>query len=371
MAGCFNPDDILPVHGTLTSPDPVTGQIVRLLRDPAPLRSSDCSGAKPFKEVAVDVSGAFSFDVFRAQATKLSNLGQFCFRVETTFPSGTSVFSDILGLAGEVSLPPFPDWRAQPARVDGVLRFEPASPLPMEESFEGDQLVHRAEWFTEDGGLAWVADDRVLAFDPATMGVVPTRQAMPFDDFALEDFSGTVTLRARMTTIEEVLGPFGEGATTIEVRSGQKLQLTGTRTPFSRGLECLGLGTACPLTDGDLTPQDAGSGPGASFTFPAPRSFSTVVVRGVETEAVLMGMQLLDADGGTARLVQQVLPTSMWNSGVPNFVLKPLPDGGVEFSPKSDPRFFTFSFDAGVAVREVRMGFAATVERISEVSLFE
>ena len=84
-----------------------------------------------------------------------------------------------------------------------------------------------------------------------------------------------------------------------------------------------------------------------------------------------MGMQLLDADGGTARLVQQVLPTSMWNSGVPNFVLKPLPDGGVEFSPKSDPRFFTFSFDAGVPVREVRMGFAATVERISEVSLFE
>ena len=186
LSACFNPDDILPVHGSLTSPDPVAGQVVRLLRDPAGARESNCTEAKPFKETTTDEAGKFSFDVFRAQATRLSGMGTFCFRVETTFPSGAYAFSEILGLFGEETLPPFPDWRAQPTRADGALRFEPMAPLPETgETFEGDQLVHRSEWLTEDGGLAWAADDRVLAVDPDAP-LRPTRQSMLMDELALE-----------------------------------------------------------------------------------------------------------------------------------------------------------------------------------------
>lgn len=371
FAACFNPDDILPVHGSLTSADPVAGQVVRLLRDPAGAREVSCTEAKPFKETTADEAGNFSFDVFRAQAVKLTAQGVFCFRVETTFASGSTVFSDLVGLSGEVTLPPFPDWRAAPSRFDGVLRFEPFAPLPVVERFEGDQLVHRAQWVTADGGLAWVVDDRVMALNPVTNEVAPTRVPMAFDDFALEDFSGTVSLNARLTITEESEGPFGSNSTTLEARSGQTLQLVGNRTPLSRGLECPPFGTPCFLTDGDLSPVDAGGAPGVSFSFAAPTSVSAVVVRGVETEALLMGLQLTDADGGTLPLVQQFLPTSLWNAGVPNFTLRPLPDGGLEFGPKADARFVTITFDAGVPVRQVRVGFANSMLRSGEISLFE
>ncbi len=371
LPACFNPDDILPVHGSVVSPDSVEGQAVRLLRDPMALEAASCEGAKPFKQTTTDETGNFSFDVFRAQATKLSGDGTFCFRVETSFPSGGSAFSDILALFGEEKLPPFPDWRAQPRRVDGALHFEPLAPLAEPETaFEGDQLVHRSEWLTEDGGLAWAADDRVLGFDEVSGGVTPTRQAMGLDDYALEDFSGVVTMNARLTRPGEERGAFGTTPQTIEVRSGEKLALTGTRRPISRGLSCPAVGTPCPLTDGDLTPVDAGS-QFFTLSLASPSSVSAVVVRGVETESLLMGVLLFDADGGSLPIVQHVLPTSLWNAGVPTFVLKPQPDGGVEFSPKSDPRFFTVTFDAGVPVSEVRVGFASAVDRISEISLFE
>ena len=369
LPACFNPDDILLVHGAVVSLDGVEGQAVRLLRDPMALKAAvACAGAKPFKENTTDEAGNFTFDVFRAQATKLSGVGAFCFRVETSFPSGTSAFSDLLGLFSEVTLPAFPDWRAQPTRSDGVLHFEPAAPLP-DEGFEGDQLAHRSEWITADGGVAWAADDRVLAFDPVTMGVSPARLPMAMDELALEDFAGSVRFNARLTRPGENTRPFGTSATTIEVRSGQTLPLAGTRMPLSRGMACAGLGNPCPLTDGDLTPIDAGMQL-FSFTFPTPTRVSAVVVRGVETESLLMAVLLAQPDGGPPRVVQYALPTSLWNAGVTSFVLKPQPDGGVEFSPKSDPRFFIVAFDAGEPVSAVTVGFAAGVDRISEISIF-
>ena len=373
FSACFNPDDILPVRGTLVSSSPVEGQVVRLLRDPQTAMSTDCSGAKPFKETTASADGTFSFDVFRAQAIKLSGFGTFCFRVETTFASGSTVFSDIVALGGEVTLPPFTDWRAQPTRVDGVLRFEPVAPLPEFESFEGDQLVHRAEWRTADGGLAWAADDRVMGFDLDGGNVLPERQPMPFDDEVLEDFSGVVTLFARLTVEGRDDGPFSTSPTTIELRSGDTLALSGSRPSLSRGLPCIELGAPCPLTDGSLGSIDGGAfSQPIIFELPAPTTFSTVVVRGVETQAQLMGMQLVTADGGTLPIVQKILPTSLWNAGVPGFVVRPLADGGLEFGPRSDPRFFTVKFDAGVPVREVRMGFAGdTVGQLNELSLFE
>jgi len=376
LAGCFNPDDIFPVHGTVTSADPVEGQVVRLLRDPSPAIGPTCSDAKPFKETQVDAEGKYSFDVFRAQAMKLTGGSPFCFRVETTFPSGSVVSTELLGLSGEESLPPFPDWRAQPSRVDGVLRFEPVTPLPAVESFEGDQVAHRAEWRTEDGGLAWAADDLVGGFDATSMALVPLRQPLGFGDAALEDFSGTVVMHARTTVVGTEEGPFGNrNVRTLELQSGDTLPLAGTRTPISRGLPCPEFGSPCPLTDGLLSSVDAGNTGGPTtvmiFTLPAPTVLSELVLRGVETDALLMGVQLLDADGGTLSLVQHELPSSLWNASVPSFVLRPSRDGGVEFAPRSDPRFVSVPLDAGVPVSALRIGFAGGVDSVSELSLFE
>jgi hypothetical protein len=374
LTGCFNPDDILPVHGTLTSVDPVAGQVVHLLRDPVAESGPTCSEAKPFKEIAADDSGNYSFDVFRAQATKLTGNGQFCFRVDTAFASGSTVFTDIMGLSGDRALPPFPDWRAQPQRTGGVLYFDPIAPLPADEMAAGDQLTHRAEWFTDDGGLAWVTDDRVGEVDLANMGaLVVKRVPMPFDDVTLEDFSGAVRLRAQVTIVEADIGPFGGGATTYEAASGQALPLSGSRVPLSRGLACPALGSPCPLTDGDLTPVDAGSDPffKVTLTLPAPATLSSIVIRGAETESTLLGVQLVGADGGVLALVQKVLPVTMWSSGVPKFSRRPRRDGGIVLEPQSEARFVTINVDAGVPISEVRIGFGGTVERISEVSLFE
>lgn len=376
LAGCFNPDDIFPVHGQVTSLDPVEGQVVRLLRDPAPAIGPSCTDARPFKETQVDAEGNFTFDVFRAQAMKLTGGAPFCFRVETTFASGSVVSTELLALSGEESLPPFPDWRAQPRRVDGVLLFEPVRPLPEVESFETDQLAHRAEWRTADGGLAWAADDLVTGFDADTMALVPLRRPLGFTDAALEDFSGTVVLHARTTIVAAEETAFGNrSAHTLELQSGQTLPLAGQRTPFSRGLSCPPQADPCPLTDGALTPVDAGNSLGTNtvltFTLPAPALLSELVLRGVETDALLMGVQLLDADGGTLWLVQHELPTSLWNAGLPSFVLRPSRDGGVEFSPRSAPHFISVPLDAGVPVSEVRVGFAGGVESLSELSLFE
>ena len=51
--GCTNPDDILPMHGTLESIDPVEGQVVRLLREVGGENASFgglCTVFEPYKE---------------------------------------------------------------------------------------------------------------------------------------------------------------------------------------------------------------------------------------------------------------------------------------------------------------------------------
>ena len=366
MSGCFNPDDIFPLHGSLTSPDPVVGEPVRLLRDALIDGRSRCDEATAFKEIAADEAGNFSFDVFRAQAQRLTGFGQFCFRAETSFPSQSSAFSD-LRLDAEITLLPFPDWRAQPHREDGVVRFEPMAPLPAEETLEGDQLVHRGEFVTDDGGTAWVMDDRFIS--PETGMLV--RLPMSLDDFALEDFSGAVHLEAQQSAVSADLGPFGGSASNLEARSGETLALVGNRVPVSRGLPCPGLGSPCPLTDGDLTSADPGIAQSLTLTLATPVPLSAVVVRGAETDALLVGVLLKDADGGALPLVQFVLPTSTWNGGTPAFMRRPRRDGGFDLQQQFTQRYFVINLDAGVPISSVTVGFPGGVSSIAELSLFE
>jgi hypothetical protein len=366
LSGCFNPDDIFPLHGSVTSLDPVQGQPVRLLRDAVIDGRSKCDDATAFKETTTDEAGNFSFDVFRAQAQKLTGFGQFCFRVETDFPSQSLAFAD-LRLDTETTLPTFPDWRAQPRLENGVVHFEPLTPLPAEETLEGDQLVHRAEWLTADGGVAWVMDDRFI--DPQTGMLV--RVPMPLDDAALEDFSGSVRMRAQLSKFEAALGPFGGSGSLIEARSGETLQLTGSRIPVSRGLACPALGTPCPLTDGRLDAADAGTSQSLTLTLSTPVPLSAVVVRGAETDALLVGVLLKDADGGALPLVQYLLPTSTWNGGAPSFMRRPRRDGGFDVLQQSSTRYFVVALDASVPISSVTVGFAGGVSSVAEISLFE
>jgi hypothetical protein len=131
-SGCFNPDDIFPLKGTVTSADPVEGQVIKLLRDSKQAGFGGCSGAlaTDFKQTTADANGNFSFEVFRAQTQSLTNFSPFCFRVSAQFPSGSRAWSDLSGIFDETHLSPLPDWQAAPQHEHDGLQFRPPSPRP-------------------------------------------------------------------------------------------------------------------------------------------------------------------------------------------------------------------------------------------------
>ncbi len=113
LAGCLNPDDIFPVHGTVDGP----GQRVTLLRGtPATVMNLDqamrCEGLRALKELSADETGAYTFDVFRAQAQNLTTFESFCFEVHALFDSGTLARASLPRLDEEQAVPHLADWRA-------------------------------------------------------------------------------------------------------------------------------------------------------------------------------------------------------------------------------------------------------------------
>ena len=353
-ASCFNPDDIFPLRGSLTSTDPIGSQAIRLLRESNGFRA--CGEYKPFKQTTADEHGDFSFEVFRAQAQKLTGEPElFCFRAETEFPSGSTAFVE-LGFVAETSLPPFPDWRAQPSLSGGVLRFEPLAP---------SGAAHRVEWTTADGGLAWAANDRssVLAGGMPDAAV----QDLVLDEAVLEDFSGTLVMSAQVTSPGERLGPLERGGVTIEAVSGETLSLTGARVPISRGLPCPELGSPCPLTDGELTPVSVGSQSELTLQLGRPVVVSAIVLRGLELEANVAGVTLVGVDGGA--FDAQLIPLSGWR-GL-RFVAAA--DGGAALSLHYEPQFAIVPLKAGPPLSAVTISFPFNggLSRISELSVFE
>ena len=354
FAGCFNPDDIFPLRGSLVSSDSIGPQPIRLLRESHGFRA--CGEYRPFKETTADEHGVFSFEVFRAQAQKLTGEPDlFCFRAETDFPSGSRAFVE-LGFVAETNLPPFPDWRAQPSIEGGVLRFEPIA---------ANGAAHRVEWSTADGGLAWAANDRssVLAGGEPDAAV----QAFKLDEAVLEDFSGTLVMSGQVTSPAERLGPLESGGVTIEAVSGQTLSLAGTRVSISRGLPCPPLGDPCPLTDGALTPISVGGLSELTLELGRPVIVSAIVLRGLELEVNLVGGTLIGVDGGA--IASQLVSLSGWR-GL-RFVAAT--DGGEELSIAYEPQFVVMSFDGGAPARSVTVSlpFNGGQSRIAELSVFE
>jgi hypothetical protein len=374
LAACFSPDDILIVDGTVASPEPA-GQRVRLLRGKPDERNLLCGGFAPFKEAVTDADGGYSFEVFRAQAQGLTEgVGDRCFRAEVEFASGARSSTTVQRLIGPVSLPPLLDWRPGLQLDAGLVTFAPVAPLTDGSSPEGDQVTHRLEARTADGGLAWRQDDRVLLVTGAE-APRPSRVPLTFDDAALvEDEALTLRLRARVVFVQsgEVLfgGALGFAAP-VEVEAAEAVLVAGRSAPPTRGLPCPGYGSPCALTDGALEPREpVGPSAALSLDFPTPLVPRWLVVRGLETESPLLGVQLTGVDGGAVLQSQYLAPESLWDPvDAPRDV--PLPDGGVLRWGEARLRFLAIPLDAGVPVAGVRVSEPVGLRRAAELSVLE
>ena len=361
LVGCTNPDEIIAVSGTVLSIDPVEGQSVRMLRsyqpNGAPWQTVD---GTLFKETQVDAGGKFGFEAFRIEAQSFGGFGDYAFRVETDFPSGSRAWSDF-GLGMETRLAPLRDWRASPRLEGDVLRFDPPFPWPEPPL---SWIDDRAQFTTTDGGVVWRAGDRPVSVP--YMYEFPHNEPIVMDALRMEDFSGVVNLEA---TTAEFGGTVYDvrlvSTSTVELRSGEVLALTGSRVPLSRGLPCAGFDSPCPLTDADLTMVDAGFREELTLELPSAAVLSAVVLRGAEVASFDFTLELGQPDGGVIS-TQQSFPRWANVDGYRPPLL--LADGG--YAPVSI-QYDVISLDAGVPVQRVTLRFPNGLLRIAEVSLFE
>lgn len=365
LAGCTNPDEIVPVRGDVTPP--VEGQVVRLLRRFQEFGTSQCRSEEGvlFKETQTDSAGNFGFDLFRIEAESFGGLGSYCFRVESDFASGAAASTDFSYPRIGVRLPPFHDWLASPRLENGVLRFEPPIPLPPDTPPAPGELIttleHTARLVTADGGTVWKASDRRLALD-----FTSTREPIVFDPVRLEDFSGTVILEAALSEPREVAYGFSSNGGPVRLRAAELLPLAGTRVPLSRGLPCAELGDPCPATDGELTSVDAGPIQDLSFELAAASPLSTVVLRGIVGPSRVIDLSLTQVDGGVVE-VHEALPRISFESA-PSLETVLLRDGGFRALQDS---YLVIPVDAGAPVRSVKLHFPDGLWRVQEISLFE
>ena len=360
LVGCTNPDEIIPVTGILVSVDPVEGLPVRMLRSyQANYQFGPIEGATLFKETQADAEGRFAFEAFRIEAQTFTSMGSYNFRFETTFPSGSVAWSQTsLGIEGRLS--PFRDWRPAPRIESGVLHFEPAIAGPVEPP---SSSYHRAQFTTSDGGVVWRAGDVRFA---AQFGAYENGPIV-MDALRLEDFTGELSLEA--TTLEFDGSGYGiriTGTGTVELRAGQRLALSGSRVPLSRGLPCTGFASPCPLTDGDLAMVDAGFREEVTLELPDAAMLSALVLRGAHVANRSFTLELGQTDGGVVLSTEERFdpPTDPFGS-IATVVLA---DGGYA---ATSTQYRVVEFDAGVPVQRVTLRFPNGLLRIAEVSLFE
>jgi hypothetical protein len=364
LAGCFNPDDIFPLTGRVESIDPVEGQVVRLQRQNAVGRC-DRTQASEFKQTTVD-GGFFGFEVFRAEAQRLTDQGGFCFWAETIFPSGSTAMSELDNISGVTGVGVLRDWRAHPRLDGGVLEFDP--PIPVQAFTDPDlptlaSLHQRATIRSADGGLIWLADD--LYYVDIDGGLGLDRRPMVIDDARIEDFTGVVTLTARVDEQGDPNSLFGSTGTSTLLQSAQTLAVQGAQVPLSRGLPCAIVATPCPLTDGDLTAvvlaQNVSE---VTFDLPRPAVLRAVVLRNVEVDMPSVVIDLIAEDGGSTRQIEALMPSeSQTRESLPRL----LDDGGVDFT--QGVAFFTvIALDAGVPTSSVRLTFGG-LTRAGEISI--
>ncbi len=375
-AGCTNPDDILAVHGSVASVDPVEGQVVRVLRYLYPLEyqfvPNACSLATPLKEVRADAEGNYSFELFRVETRNA-----ICFRVDAHFPSGSVAWSEFGSYAPETQLPVLLDWRAALGLDGGVLQFDPPVPWPDDlppvrigaVTHVGIQLAHQEQLLTIDGGVAWQAEDRFPLLDGGSeyLGYQLEREPLVLDAIRLEDFEGKLRLNAYLFDPDEETPLFSSGTFATRMTAGDQLALHGTLVPVSRGLACPEVATPCPLTDGELAEVDAGMINEVSFKLTTPEILSAVVLRDAWVADDVVHVVLTQSDGGLGGEFEATVrkpDPSAFPSGV-SYVR--ISDGGYA---AFRPNYMVIPLDAGTSTSRVTLQFPSGLARIKEVSLF-
>lgn len=366
-AGCFNPDDIFPIHGQVVSPRGVEGLTVELLRAQQASFTGECDEAKEFKTTTTDAEGKFTFEVFRAQTTSLSQQGAFCFRVRVAFPSGTVDISDLSGIFSETQLGTFRDWEPNARVENGEVKFDAVYPVGQADD-AGDTLAHRAELQTSDGGVAWVFDDLFLT----TVGTETTlvRRPMLFDSRHAEDFSGELVFSALVSErFDEGFGPLASASfTLVRMQAAQRIPVTGTTVPFSRDAGCPTITRPCTLTDGELTSASLGSRQSVTLELGAPQLVSSVVLRELETSAPILVATFFDEDGGTVLTQQHAYDFPQMTLSTSQRPRRPRDGGMLIFG--STPAWTVIELDGGVTAKKLTLSFPAGAQSASEISLY-
>lgn len=371
-----NPDEILPIHGRVSSrAAPVAGQSVQLLRR---VRASGdyrtpCTSEEllPFKEALVDDDGGYRFQVFRAEGQSLSPGTEICFRVETTFASGSRASSEPSGLLFDTPIATLRDWPSTPTLDAGIVVFEPVVPLPPDSflPFEprptldelGTQLEHALS-FENDSGVIWRMNDSrtQLSDGGAFLFHVP----LVLDDTRVEDFSGFARVTATLTDFTErtqylfydsTLGP-------VRLRPPSDPFVTGTFVPPSRGLPCPPFDSPCPFTDGALEVVDGGLASSLSLELVPPRDVRLLVLRDVALYSAALDVELTLEDGGLWSLRDD---SRVGLIGQP-FSMR-LPDGGYANLATS---YRAITLDAGAPAHIVTLKFPNGLVWLRELSVF-
>lgn len=332
LSGCINPDDILGLTGRVRSERAVEGQKVLLSRESFASAGGPCVSPVPHDAVTVGASGAFEFELLRAEAQRLTGYAAgFCLRVETTFDSGVSYQVDIPSMNAELELPEFVEWNPD-VRFDGGFQFEPA---PFTTSDAGDVISHRVE-LRSDGGVVWRWDSHGLdQVDPRI-----------FSEFESDE----VAMSAQLIRTGEnpFLGPTITSITTARVTV--PLTIPFRRVAWSFGAPCSFGVVSCPLTDRSLDAFELNDRE-LELNLQGTVFVDLIVVRGLVTTSDAVKITVLDGLG-KAHPFFVVLPRSAFNR-------------------EAEERFFALPIDlGGNAAWLVRLEFPEPVTMIREVSVF-
>lgn len=293
FCACLNPDDIFPLHGTVSA----GGQHVVLQRGQRASRDDCGDDFVAFKETDADADGGYVFEIFRAQAESLSTGRPFCFRASTTYASGTSAWGVTSNIEDETTFPLLPDWHAHiVGNVD--IEFYPDGGMHTTSSYDVSPIAFRAAedfgfldrysvtLFGADGGVQWRQGDSVIISDTLDLN----RNPLTADARVMTEFGGG-TLRAtgsytRATQIIDGLNADvrTRWSPTVTAVSGDTRVIDQpAQSPPSRGATCDGY-TTCPFTDGVLLPVELADG-NVTLYFAQPLAASLLVVRGLVTTA--------------------------------------------------------------------------------------
>jgi hypothetical protein len=368
-----NPDELLPIHGSAISGDaPAVGQTVRLRRGVRNQRNaSSCDFADAaFKEARVQQDGGYRFQVYRAEGQPLNNAAQFCFRVETTFPSGSSAWSDLNALLLDNPVAPLRDWQTVPYVDGGRVVFEPVIPLPPDDfrSFQDPtpparQLDHEVELVSDAGTIWRTSDDR---FDLVDGGARYERQPLQLDEERVEDFAGVLQLRATLTdyTLRSQYAFYDLSLPGVVMRPPLDPLVQGATVPLSRGLPCPPFASPCPFTDGSLELVDGGREPSLVVVLPATTALRTLLLRDLGVFRGEVHVEQTLEDGGLWSTIDGTVTGSRGISS--EFIT--LPDGGFAGLTNS---YRAIDLDAGAAVTRVTLTFPnGGLVSLRELSLF-